>query len=176
MESFLCHFVHWSEFEYLVRSLVTKPKIIFASEQKGSVLKKIFQEENIDTKVIILSKISDFNSVDDILECENSGTVEIDDFKCHPVKDDDDVLLLFSSGSTGMPKGVQHSHRSTFYNLSKFCNMCLQKKELNSAITTPLYWIGTTMQILRCLLLVYPVIIIAEPTPEKFCQSSIQKF
>ena len=137
------------------------------------MLGKVLKEENIESKIVIFGNVAGFESFDDIIK--KQSVEEVENFQCHPVHPDDDALMLFSSGSTGLPKGVQHSYRGVHYNIHKFSCTFQDAEQMVSMFSSSLYWISGTLCTLRCLLSTSRAIVVDSPSPEELCRN-IEKF
>ncbi|XP_051157895.1 luciferin 4-monooxygenase-like isoform X2 [Leptopilina boulardi] len=151
----------------------TKPKIIFADEEAAIKIKEFVEQENINLKIIVFGNVSGFDSFDDIIK--EMSEEKIDNFHCYPVEHDDNALILFSSGSGGSPKAIQHSYRSLHYNSYRFNKKFEFGKTCVTMQTSQLNWISSVLNGLRSLLNIYPLVLINNKTPEEIC-IAIQKY
>ena len=150
-----------------------KPKVIFANEKAGSMLEKITKEENVDTKIIVFGKVAGLDSLEDIIRLQSPD--EVAKFQCTSVNPDENAVMFFSSGTSGLSKGVQHSYQGLYINTHRFINRFEETNNMISMFCSPIYWISATISILRSLLTFCPTVIINDPTPEEFLRV-IEKF
>ncbi|XP_033221599.1 luciferin 4-monooxygenase-like [Belonocnema kinseyi] len=152
---------------------LTKPKVIFANEDAGKMLREILREENVESKIIVFGNVPGLESFDDIIKKQSAD--EVDNFQCHPVNPEDDALMLFSSGSTGFPKGVQHSYRGLYYNTYRFSNLFEKSENMVLMCNSSLYWISGSLCTLWSILYAFQAIIVNNLTPEGLCRN-VEKF
>ncbi|XP_059617917.1 luciferin 4-monooxygenase-like [Phlebotomus argentipes] len=87
---------------------ITRPKFVFCEKDKFNVLKDALNVLKSDAKIILMDeKVSGFLHMENLLE----ESADLEDF-CPPDVDDKTcAVILCSSGTTGMPKGVSLTHR-----------------------------------------------------------------
>lgn len=152
---------------------MTKPKIIFASEKAAIMLKELMKKENAKIKIVVFGKVPGLESFDDIIKQQNVDDVKA--FQCTKVDPNHDSLLMFSSGSTGLPKAVQLSNQGIYYNSYKW-GICFEETlGKPSMFTSTPYWITAIISMTRALIFLCPSIVINDPSPHEFCQA-IEKY
>lgn len=83
------------------------PKIIFINKDKAVTVREVAKEINIATKIVVFDEIEGFESIESIMNGDYDQA-EIETFSCTKLKSLRDTgLLLFSSGTTGSPKGAE---------------------------------------------------------------------
>ena len=150
-----------------------RPKVIFANEKAGSMLEKITKEENVNTKIIVFGKVAGLDSLEDIIRLQSPD--EVAKFQCTPVNPDENAIMLFSSGTTGLSKGVQHSYQGVYNNTHRFINRIEETNNMISMFCSPIYWLSGTLCVLRSLLTFCPTVLINDPKAEEFLRV-IEKF
>ncbi|CAG0880103.1 unnamed protein product [Cyprideis torosa] len=90
----------------------SRPKFLFYSDVNATAMKELLEELDFIQESFLITKSDDGNQAFDALLQE--GANESD---AAPVEigDDDIAFLPYSSGTTGLPKGVQLPHRSLIY-------------------------------------------------------------
>lgn len=88
------------------------PKLTFVDAQSLPVIKELFKENQIDTEIIIFD--GDHEGCTQFSELMKSSPEE-NSFKPEKVKSDETALIVFSSGTTGFPKGMCISNYSVLY-------------------------------------------------------------
>jgi acyl-CoA synthetase (AMP-forming)/AMP-acid ligase II len=83
----------------------TKPTVIFCDAQNLELLKSAGTNAKI---VTLIEKYEDYPFVDEILE----NSMNFDDFDIPTLNESTLALILCSSGTTGLPKGVCHTHQN----------------------------------------------------------------
>src|ERR1019366_1538365 len=79
-------------------------RAVVAGREEWNVFNAVREERNLPNALHKLPELRHFIS-DGIMEEENVG-----DYRCPEVACDDPCLMLYSSGTTGWPKGVVHTH------------------------------------------------------------------
>lgn len=88
-------------------------------ERSVDVLMKAAKLENLDIKFILLDKCDKYSSLESLDEILNQQSIEdIENFEPRELDSlEEPGLITFSSGSTGLPKGVLFSYHSIFTRL-----------------------------------------------------------
>lgn len=123
---------------------LVKPKIIFCIEEIAEILMKAAKLENTETKFVVFGKYTGTESLDNIL---NFGEEEVKNYVPKRLKSLDEIaFLVFSSGSTGLPKSVLHSYESVFKNF--FCGHIFAERYGKALFYTTTNWISANMWII----------------------------
>lgn len=96
--------------------ILSGAKIVFADESSVSTILKAVKLDNNDIKVVVFDKASNALPFSKVLKGHNKSDLE--NFECAQNDIHDTAALLYSSGSTGLPKGVITSHFSLLYTLT----------------------------------------------------------
>lgn len=137
------------------------------------MLSEVLREENVKSKIIVFGNVPGLESFEDIIKKQSAE--EVANFQCHPINPEDDALILFSSGSTGLPKGIQHSYRGLHYNTYRFMSLYEKSGNMVLMCNSPLYWISGFLCTLWNILSVQQAIIVNNLTPEVLCRN-VEKF
>jgi 2-aminobenzoate-CoA ligase len=85
--------------------------------------------------------LSDLDTVDNVVVVQRNGTehdhadyddltaAADDELDAHPTTRDDLALMLYTSGTTGQPKGATHTHRQVLATADSYAKYCLNASE-----------------------------------------------
>ena len=140
---------------------------MFACEKSVDLLMEAARLESIDLKMVVFGKHGTLISLHDAMSEQNVN--EVINFKPKTVNPNDLAWILFSSGTTGMPKGVAHSYESLFTNVYYFVFMpyCENRASL---WYSSLYWITGTLSMFQALIAGSTRILHANFDPVETCQ------
>ncbi|WP_077212881.1 class I adenylate-forming enzyme family protein [Bacillus dakarensis] len=85
---------------------------------------------------------------------------------------EDDCIILYSSGTTGVPKGILHSHYSRFIFATRLAVSNNFDKHAITLLTTPLYTNSTWAPMLPTLAYGGTIIVMKKFSPERFFELS----
>jgi fatty-acyl-CoA synthase len=125
------------EFEYILDN--SDSKMLVAHHDFTSVIEQIRPNLPLLENVIIVNESEeiehfyyDYHSIFD-----NAFIPLLEE-----LKDDDDFIIVYTSGTTGKPKGAVLTHKNIFMNAVNMCLECGLTKDEVQIITTPLFHIG----------------------------------
>lgn len=128
---------------YLLK--LVRPKVIFVSTDSLDFMEKCLNESQVETELVVFGHSRKYSLFSEYLmpnlEEENFKPVHIDD-------SNETAIILFSSGTTGFPKGICLSHYSVLRHLND--EDSFEYKEVNARSAsvwlfyTTFYWISAT--------------------------------
>jgi 4-coumarate--CoA ligase len=87
---------------------LVSPKVIFVEEASVPLIEESLRSANHKTEIIVFGKSSQYSTFSDL----DTPQAEEESFRPVEVGTQDVVIMLFSSGTTGLPKAICHSHHS----------------------------------------------------------------
>jgi fatty-acyl-CoA synthase len=125
------------EFEYILGN--SDAKMLIAHHDFISVIEKIRTNLPLLEDVIIVDQREEKNHSYFRYHTifDNAYTARLEE-----LKDDDDFIIVYTSGTTGKPKGVVLTHKNVFMNAVNMDLECGLTKDEVQIITTPLFHIG----------------------------------
>ena len=146
---------------------LVQPKVIFSCESAVDVLIEAAKQEKINTKIVVFGKYTDFESLNDIMK--QQSTDDVNNFCVEEIKDPNNIaLIIFSSGSSGLPKGIVHSYNTFSKNILRFARMP-KKTDVMLWYTSP-YWLTAVYFTLQMYLLQSIRVFHAKFDPEETCK------
>jgi long-chain acyl-CoA synthetase len=129
--------IRQDELTYLVQK--AEPKVLFVGSRYAEMVQKAkSQLTSVEHFVILGGDGEGMQSYDKLLE---SGSPEDKTFA--EVKDEDTVMLIFTAGTTGFPKGVPQDHNSySTYVLSNVDPPDMEAKPETNVLVMPLYHVA----------------------------------
>ncbi|XP_078043387.1 luciferin 4-monooxygenase-like [Augochlora pura] len=143
-----------------------KPKVIFANEQAARVALEAAKIEGFVTKMVMFGSCPGTVPFADVLQGHSDS--EVANFRYEEaINLGDTSLILFSSGTTGLPKGVQLSHNVL---LRLMENVDPHTSQLTPLWFSPLFWITGTILCFIILAAGTKRIIAREFDPQELCE------
>ena len=114
-------------------------KMLFADEPSAVLLQPCLKKLRCDCVIGVNFESATWPPLQGVFP-ESPGTTDASEI-AHPVKADDVVLIMYTSGTTGRPKGATLTHGNIFWNLlnAKFMEETMRGATLTCA---PLFHIG----------------------------------
>ncbi|CAG5089460.1 Similar to Luciferin 4-monooxygenase (Luciola mingrelica) [Cotesia congregata] len=105
--------------EELVRYYIDtrQPKVMFINQNNADMVVETAKKMGYSMPIIVFGQKDGLLSFADILRAQNNE--EVDKFKCTDVKPQDPTIIINTSGTTNLPKGVLHSYGS-YANMFKY--------------------------------------------------------
>ena len=122
-----------SEIDYLFK--VAEPKIIISDKSHLKTVQHTSYGKTNSTKLFSweqLHTVFDKKQIDE----------DFDYFKITPVQEDDPIFILFTSGTTGFPKGALYTHKMLFWNSINTAFSLVINTETRTLNCMPLFHTG----------------------------------
>jgi 4-coumarate--CoA ligase len=120
---------------------LVSPKIIFVEEGSVSLIENSLNQAKVESEIIVYGKSNKYSTLSELTRPKQNE----DDFRPAKVHLDDVILLLFSSGTTGLPKAIAHTHKSFMY-----IGCCLRDYDVGNSVfhATSFYWITANFMLI----------------------------
>lgn len=152
----------------------TKPKIIFADAKCVKDLTEAAKKTNVQTKIVTFEKVPGYECIYDVMNAQKEKDVE--NFKPRMIKSiRQTAIIIFSSGTTGMPKGVELCHESVLKSLQLFESGIFKFDKSLNLYYSSMYWISAVMFKIMGPLMGSTVLIHKDFDPHETCKV-IEKF
>ncbi|XP_043285765.1 uncharacterized protein [Venturia canescens] len=127
---------------------LTTPKVVFVNEDSAAKTSEVAKEIGVESKVVVLGNLPGFLSLNEILASQDGKLVA--EFQCTKLSSvDDPAMIVYTSGTTGLPKGALHSHRSLFGNLNIARALGASQSIATTMIFSSLSWISGVLLMFR---------------------------
>lgn len=127
---------------------LTTPKVVFVNEESAEMTSEMSKETGVKPKIIVFGNAANLQSLNDIFTSEDEKLVA--EFQCTKLSSvDDPAVIVYTSGTTGLPKGALLSHRSLFGNLNIATKLGVGDGGVTSMIFSSLSWISGILLMLR---------------------------
>ena len=126
----------------------SKVDCVIFEENYYNVINKLNQEGKIHlSEMICMDKMLEVRSIDDVIE--NAKDVDLDEYKNCKIDSDEMRVLLFTSGTTSLSKGVMLTQRNITENIySMKCVETLLPTDVNIAFLPYHHTFGSTGQLI----------------------------
>lgn len=141
-----------------------KPKLVFVCECATKTLLEASYSENLKPTFVVIGKHPELTCLKDIMELQT--IMEVEKFK--PVEADGTAMVFFTSGTTGLPKGIAHSYDMLLGVIGGSQSMPMKDK--NVLWYSSLYWITGTVLMMQSLINHATRVIHANSDPEQTCK------
>ncbi|XP_060522586.1 luciferin 4-monooxygenase-like [Cylas formicarius] len=142
---------------------IVEPKVVFVVEDSLRLVEDSLVGSDISPRIIVIGKSAKYKTM---AEMERA---DISDFKLAKVTGDDVAVILFSSGTTSVPKGICISHYSLLYGARGLVEHNSLKPSMLMHFTST-YWASAVMLSGLCMLDVIPKVIGSRIDGERLLQ------
>ena len=132
------------------------------------MVNEVLKTKKVNTKIIVFGKVSGLESFDNIIKLQ--GSEEVSNFQSQPLNPNDDAWLIFTSGTSGIPKAVQLSYAGSYRNAHYRSVQTLSRKKMIVSFYPSLSWISGCIYVLLCILKNCTAVNINDLSPEDLCR------
>lgn len=125
-----------------------QPKIIFVSLGSLNFIDGCLSEAGVNSKIVVFGKHDKHTSFDEFLE-PSPTEMSFTPVKTKSIRET--ALIMFSSGTTGQPKGICLSHYTLLYPFYEAINQMLSRPNSVCLVYTTLYWISGLSYMINCM-------------------------
>ncbi|XP_063930902.1 uncharacterized protein LOC135143007 [Zophobas morio] len=121
---------------------LVEPSMIFVEEAAISLIEESLDGANFKPEIIVFGKSEKYTVFSDLLKQQDCE----EEFRPVQVDPNGLAIMYFSSGTTGLPKAISHTHNSFMF----FISVCCEATPYQAALHfTTFYWM-TAMMLMFC--------------------------
>ncbi|CAG5079002.1 Similar to Luciferin 4-monooxygenase (Photuris pensylvanica) [Cotesia congregata] len=153
--------------EELVKNLIetTQPKVLFIDENHAEIITRTITKMEYSLLIVVFGIKNGYSSFEDVLKTQSNEDVE--KFECTRVEPKDPVFLIYTSGTSGFPKGVLHSYHSVAHMFRYYPDDGTPSIDL---YFFRLCWISGTRMVLRSIIFKATMIVCDNLAEEDACK------
>ena len=122
-----------AEIEYLL--VTSTPKLILYDENHKDVVLKTSYVQSHEARLYVLHELQSYFDKQYLEQRDETFTIR-------PLEEDDPIFILFTSGTTGFPKGAMYTHKMLFWNSFNTAMSLIIDTETRSMNCMPLFHTG----------------------------------
>lgn len=153
-----------SEVAYILNN--SESKIVFIDEEYSDIFMRIKDQIQALEKIIVVGN----NQEPSFLHYESIFSEKSRYLPCEELSDDDPCFIMYTSGTTGKPKGAVLSHRSIFMNAMNLTYEGRSRYAESNLITPPQFHIAGLVLTMKSVLTSGKTVILQEFNPVKILE------